>query len=102
MNSVPETLLEFINYSTDQLVKNNIEDARLNIEMMLSEILKCERMNLYLNFDRMLSKYEIKTLKEFIKRRISHEPIQYILGKASFFGLEFIVCKSVLIPRPEP
>lgn len=100
-NAVPETLVEFINYSTDLLKKNNIEDARLNTEIMMCDVLRCDRMSLYLNFERPLTKDEIKIAEDFLNRRIKHEPLQYILGKSSFFGLEFIVNKNVLIPRPE-
>ncbi|MFC1888050.1 peptide chain release factor N(5)-glutamine methyltransferase, partial [Candidatus Cloacimonadota bacterium] len=39
--------------------------------------------------------------KEAIKRRVHHEPLQYILGKTEFYGYNFIVDPSVLIPRPE-
>jgi release factor glutamine methyltransferase len=36
-----------------------------------------------------------------LKRRVRGEPIQYILGKTEFMGLEFKLTKDVLIPRPE-
>ena len=38
---------------------------------------------------------------ELLKRRANHEPLEYILGKASFYGKEFSVDSRVLIPRPE-
>jgi release factor glutamine methyltransferase len=38
---------------------------------------------------------------ELLKRRVNHEPLEYILGKASFYGKEFHVDSRVLIPRPE-
>lgn len=98
---IPVTTIEFINFSSELLKKKNISEPRLTSELMLCEIMKCSRVNLYLNFDKPLKKSESDVLKEYLKRRISHEPLQYIFGKTSFYGLDIKVNRHVLIPRPE-
>lgn len=40
-------------------------------------------------------------LNEIARRLRSHEPVQYVLNKAHFYGLELYVDGAVLIPRPE-
>lgn len=95
------TLLEILNYSADLLKQKGIKDARLNVELMLCEVLNCERMKLYLDFEKPLSMREITEFKQFLKRRLSNEPLQYILGKTNFYGYDIEVNKSVLIPRQE-
>jgi len=97
----PVTVTEFIGLSTKLLKEKNILDPRLNVELMLCDVLKCNRVRLYLDFEKPLSKEEIKIFRFYLKRRLNHEPLQYILGKASFYGFDFIVNKNVLIPRPE-
>ena len=42
-----------------------------------------------------------RTLDNILSRMRAQEPIEYILGKSSFYSLDITVSKSVLIPRPE-
>jgi release factor glutamine methyltransferase len=59
------------------------------------------RLRLYLEFERILSENELEVARQLVKRRGEREPLQHILGSASFCGLELKVTKDVLIPRPE-
>ena len=95
------TILDAIKLSTDYLEKKGIESARLNSELMLAEILNCKRLDLYLKFEQPLQEYEVDKLREWISRRGKFEPLQYIIGKADFYGARFNVNNFVLIPRPE-
>ncbi|OGU56568.1 MAG: protein-(glutamine-N5) methyltransferase, release factor-specific [Ignavibacteria bacterium RBG_13_36_8] len=94
-------VLEAIQLSTEYLEKKGIESSRINAELLLADVLKCNRLNLYLSFDRPLTEEEKNLYRELISRRGKFEPLQYILGKVEFYGLEFKVNPSVLIPRPE-
>jgi release factor glutamine methyltransferase len=95
------TLLEILNYSADLLKENGIKDARLNAELMLASVLDCDRMKLYLDFDKPLTQSEKDNFKSMLRRRLKHEPVQYILGKTNFYGYDISVSKDVLIPRPD-
>jgi release factor glutamine methyltransferase len=95
------TVLESIKLSTEYLQKKGIESPRTNAELLLSKILKCKRLDLYLAFERPLTEEETNQYRQFIKRRGRFEPLQYIVGSVEFYGIEFLVNPSVLIPRPE-
>lgn len=70
-------------------------------ELLFTEILNCNRSSLFLNKESPLDKDKSILIASVLKRRIKGEPIQYILGKTEFMGLEFKVNKDVFIPRPE-
>ncbi len=95
------TVLESIQLSTDYLEKKGIESPRYNAEILLTKVLNCPRMQLYLSFDRPLKEDEITQYRQLILRRSKHEPLQYILGYVEFYGLRFNINSSVLIPRQE-
>ena len=78
---------------------NDIESPRLIAEMLLTHVLGGQRIDLYANIDRIATDDERETLRTFVKRTLEHEPVQYIVGKAWFNGLEFSVNSSTLIPR---
>jgi release factor glutamine methyltransferase len=95
------TLLEILKYSAELLKENGIKDARLNAELMLASVLDCDRMKLYLDFDKPLTVSEKENFKLMLRRRLKHEPVQYILGKTNFYGYDIRISKDVLIPRPD-
>jgi len=95
------TVLESLNLSTDYLQKHGIVSPRINAELLLSSILNCKRLDLYLAFDKPLSDDEQEKYRNFLKRRAKFEPLQYITGSVEFYGIEIKVNPSVLIPRAE-
>lgn len=70
-------------------------------ELVLTHVLNCNRLSLYLNKGATLDKDQSAQVAKIFKRRIHGEPLQYILGKCEFMGLEFKTDKRALIPRPE-
>jgi release factor glutamine methyltransferase len=94
-------ILDVINKTAPYFEKNGIESPRLTIELLLADVLKKKRLELYLEFERELDDKTLENLREMVKRRISGEPVQYITGEAEFCGLKFAVDRRVLIPRPE-
>jgi len=70
-------------------------------ELVLTHLLNCDRMSLYLNKDINLSKDKSAQLSSILQRRMLGEPVQYILGETEFMGFKFKIDKRALIPRPE-
>lgn len=95
------TVLEAIQKSTDFLAKKGVDSPRLQSELLLAHVLRTQRLKLYLDFARVLSDPETIALRELVQRRGTREPLQHILGTASFCGLEIKVNRHVLVPRPE-
>jgi release factor glutamine methyltransferase len=69
--------------------------------LILEEKQKLKRIDLALNPDLTITNNEIKLWNSILVELKKEIPIQYLLGKTSFYGLEFGVNENVLIPRPE-
>jgi release factor glutamine methyltransferase len=70
------------------------------IEAILTSILNCQRIDLYLR-NNILKDAQIDRLNSALIRRIKGEPLEYILRFTEFMGLRFKINKNVFIPRPE-
>ena len=95
------TVLEFLNGSTNYFKDHGIENPRLNAELLLARSLKLSREKLYTHFQSQIRPEEKEAMEEFIQRRVSGEPLQYILEHQEFWSINFEVDRRVLIPRPE-
>jgi len=95
------TVLKIIQWTTEYLKGKGIDNPRLDSEVLLAHLLRLDRVGLYLNFDRPLSRDELSSFREIVKRRGSREPLQYITGHQEFWTLDFKVTPDVLIPRPD-
>ena len=93
------TVLEAIQKSTEFLTKKGIDSPRLQTELLLAHLLRMPRMKLYLNFERGLTPAETDALRDLVKRRGQHEPLQHLTGSISFCGLEIAVNRHALVPR---
>ena len=95
------TILKTLNWTKQYFKDKGLENPSLDAELLLCEVLQCQRINLYVDFERPLSEQELATFKSYVIRRAKAEPLAYILGHKEFLGLDFKVNKATLVPRPE-
>lgn len=95
------TVIELLNWATRCLEDQRIENSRTNAELLLAHSVNLSREGLYIHLNDQLPEKAKNRLEELLKRRISGEPLQYILGKQEFWSVDFKVDPRVLIPRPE-
>jgi release factor glutamine methyltransferase len=95
------TISSLLEAAKNTLETRGIHDARLNVERLLSQVLRVRRTQLYANYDRPIESSELDDFNALLERRLAHEPLQYILGETEFMGLPVYLNSSVLVPRPE-
>lgn len=93
---------DFRNYFISQLesVYDQMEVEQF-FNLALSHHKNLSRIDLALNPSLEFSQDEQALFNDIITKLKAHIPIQYILGRTSFYGAEFLVTNAVLIPRPE-
>ncbi|MBO6584487.1 MAG: peptide chain release factor N(5)-glutamine methyltransferase [Gracilimonas sp.] len=95
------TVLSMLEWATEFFEERNVKSPRMSIEWLLAEVLSVKRLDLYLIYDRPLTAEELDVLRPLVKRRASHEPLQYITGHTDFYNVRIFVEPGVLIPRQE-
>ncbi len=78
-----------------------IPDARLEAEVLVMNVMRMARQNIFAEQDAEVSAQQQAALDSFMERRFSREPLAYILGQREFYGISVMVTPAVLIPRPE-
>ena len=95
------TIAEAINKAAAQLSGRGVPNARLDAELLLRHALGKDRAWLLAHIQDSLDDISGRLFEGFVNRRATREPAQHIIGVQEFWGLEFVVTRVALIPRPE-
>src|SRR6266702_2590088 len=95
------TIHQALEQATLSLTQADQTNARLDAQLLLSHTLRTERSFLYAYPEHVLTSKQEQHYQTLIERRSRGEPIAYLIGHKEFYGLDFLIDKRVLIPRPE-
>ncbi len=87
--------------AADSLRAAGSPSARLDAEVLLAEALHISRGQLYARLRDPWPADLLEPFGELLRRRLAGEPVAYIVGHKDFYGLDLLVDRRVLIPRPE-
>lgn len=94
-------VIDLIEWTTEYFKKQGISSPRLDAELLLGFVRKKERLQLYLDFEKIVPKKQLAQYRELVKKRSQRIPVSYLTNNKEFQSLSFYVDENVLIPRPE-
>jgi release factor glutamine methyltransferase len=95
------TIRELLGPAREYLEGKGVPSPKVDAEYLLAHVLGVPRLELYLDHDRALEPAQVDSLRELVRRRGRREPLAYVLGSWSFYGLELHCDARALVPRPE-
>ncbi len=96
------TVLELLRWTTQHFETKGIETPRLDAELLLAFALGCDRLRLYLEFEKPVTPEERGAFRALVRRRGEERvPVAYLTGTREFWSLPLAVTPDVLIPRPD-
>ncbi len=95
------TPLRLLSWTQGFFAKGGVDAPRLTAEILLAHALSCDRVRLYLDFDKPMGPTELTAFRELVRRRAAGEPTAWLTGRRAFLGNDFRVGPAVLVPRPE-
>jgi len=96
------TVLDLLRWTTQHFAERGIETARLDAELLLAHALGCERLRLYVDFDKPIGEAERGRFRELVRARAADRvPVSILVGRREFWSLPLAVTRDVLTPRPE-
>jgi len=84
-----------------RLRETGSDTPQLDSAILMAQVLGVGKAWLYAHPNRVLKEAEISKFEILVRRRMRHEPVAYLVGFRSFYGLDITVDARVLIPRPE-
>lgn len=94
-------IAEILLIAKQKLMNHGIKSWNLDSELIVSHVLNLSRLELITKDEDFVTKEQQNLIDELISRRISDEPLAYLLNKKEFYGRDFYVDNSVLVPRIE-
>lgn len=101
MCQTEKNIFNILKQAKEFLTYHNITEAQLDAEVLLCGVLKTTRSKLTTLRHKTLTQEQNQQYEYFLNRRITGEPVDYILENSEFMGLTFKVNSNVLIPRQE-
>lgn len=95
------TIQKLLNWIIEYFTNKGIESPRLSAELLLSHVLGLKRIELYTQFDKIVTKQQLDKLHDLVERAGRCEPVAYLTGKTEFYSLQLEVGPDCMIPRPE-
>lgn len=97
----PWTIAKVLKWAADDLRQRGVESPRLDVEVVLANVLGMSRIGLVTDATRPLAAEELTRFRDLHKRRRAGEPVAYLVGEREFYGRPFKVDHRVLVPRPD-
>ena len=94
-------LREIFNSAGETLMRTGSPDAQLEAEVLIRHVLRIDRATFFRDLEQPVTDCDMEHLDDLVNRRLNREPLNYITGLREFYGLDFEVSDSVLIPRQE-
>ena len=95
------TIQEFLEEIIRVFQKVGIENAAGEAKMLACHVLSCDETYLFFHQSEEIDDKVLLASAALINERTAGRPIQYVIGKANFYGIDLVVDERVLIPRPE-